>query len=356
MRSKFAFLVHPRNTLSSDMGELFWAPLRHVPDSIWASLFKHLPIPPQVTGRMSYRDAIDDVVGHIITVPFTPNQLITLPRAQVQAKLTAAVDLARDLGAHIVGLGALTAPASAGGKTLSKRDDVGITNGNAFTAVMTLKGVERLLERVGQDPLVAFVGATGSVGACLVKLYARKHSGRVMLVARNQGRIDKLAADIRRPDLRVETSIDMADVARADVVVLLTSAAEAILRSEHLKQGAVVLDDTVPRNTDRRLLTERPDVLIVDGGLVEIPGAKLRGPIGLPPNLAYACLAETMLLALDGHVGHFSIGAPELEQAEYMLDASQRHKDIGFHLAPFHSFGRPLPEDAGALGGVECAA
>ena len=34
---------------------------------------------------------------------------------------------------------------------------------------------------------------------------------------------------------------------------------------------------------------------IVDGGLVSVPGVHRRGFIGLPPGVAYACLAETLL-------------------------------------------------------------
>jgi len=355
MGKKFAFLVHPRNTLRSDMGELFGAPFAMVPDAVWSGIFRILPIPPQVTGRLSYGDTPTETSGFIITVPFTPKQLISLPRGKVQSRISWAVDMARDAGAEIVGLGALTAPASAGGKTLAKRSDVGITNGNAFTAAMTLRGIERLMARTKADPLIAFVGATGSVGSCLVELFSRKHSGRVLLVGRNLGRTERLATRIRRDDLQVLSSVDMSDVVQADIVVLLTSAAEALLRSEHLKKGAFVLDDTVPRNTDRRLLQERPDVVIVDGGLVQIPGARLRGPIGLPKGLAYACLAETMLLALEGHEGHFSIGTPSVEQAEFMMNAASRHPQIGFDLAPFRSFGKLLSDDA-HTGDVTCAA
>ena len=345
MRTKFAFLIHPRNTLHADMAQLLGAPFGLLPDVLWRAAFAKLPIAPLVTGRMSYADAQDEIVGSLITVPLTPTQLLTLPRAKVQAKIAAAVDKARDLGAKIVGLGGLTAPASVGGKSFAKRDDIGITNGNAFTAAMTLLGMERLLTRIPQrDPLIAFVGATGSVGSCLTRLYARKHAGRLLLVARNRGRLEALATEIRGNGADVTVSTDMAAVANADLVILLTSASEAVLRSEHLKRGAVVLDDTVPRNTDIRLIAERPDVLIVDGGLVEIPGLNLRGSIGLAPKISYACLAETILLALAGHEGHFSIGTPHVEQAEYLLTLAAKHRDIGFTLAPFRSFGKLISD------------
>jgi predicted amino acid dehydrogenase len=328
------------------MGLLFGAPFRLVPDAVWRAGFARLPVPPVVTGKMTYSDVPNETAGFLITVPLTPTQLLTMPRTKVQAKISAAVDKARDLGATVVGLGALTAPASAGGKAFAKRTDIGVTNGNAFTAAMTLMGMERLMTRMRRDPVIALVGATGSVGTCLTQLYARKHSGRLLLIARNQGRLDALAKDARGHGADVSVSTDMADVRNADLVVLLTSSADAVLRSEHLKSGAVVLDDTVPRNTDPSLVAERPDVLVVDGGLVEIPGADLQGSIGLAPKLAYACLAETMLLALAGHQGHFSIGTPLVEQAEYMLQLAKDHRQFGFSLAPFRSFGTLVSQPA----------
>ena len=360
MHHKFAFLMHPRHTVRSDMGELFGAPFSLIPDRAWAAAFDRLALPPMVTGKIFFPKSREEA-GLLITLPFTPQQMLTLPRSRIQAKLEAAVDKARDMGAKVVGLGALTASVSAGGKTLAKRNDIGITNGNAFTAAMTLAGVERLLPLLPSDPLIAVIGATGSVGSCLTRLFVRRHSGRLLLVARNRGRLDVLAGETRRDDVSVEVSTQMDDVSKADLVVLLTSSTESILKSEHLKRGAIVLDDTVPRNTDPSLLTARPDVLIVDGALVDVGGVEIRGAIGLPPRLAYACLAETMLLALDGHDGHFAIGAAAVDQAERMVMLADRWQELGFTLAPFRSFGRsvdPVSMTVRRLHGevVQCAA
>lgn len=344
------------------MGILFGKPFSLVPETVWRSALKHLPVPPMVTGKMSRVDMPEKIMGRIITVPLTPTQLLTMPRTQVQGRISAAIDKARDLGASVVGLGALTAPASAGGKAFAKRTDIGVTNGNAFTAAMTLQAIEKLLPSLGRDPLIAIVVATGSVGSCLTRLWARQHSGRLLLVARNEARLQTLATQVRRDGIDAAVSTNMGDVAQADLVVLLTSSPDALLRSEHLKRGAVVLDDTVPRNTDERLLTERPDVLIVDGGLVEIPGFDLRGSIALAPKLAYACLAETMLLALSGHKGHFCMGEAQVDQAEHILKLANEHRHLGFHLAPFRSFGRAITgSTARAVNGsleeqVSCAA
>ena len=156
----------------------------------------------------------------------------------------------------------------------------------------------------------------------------------------------------------------MADVRRADLVVLLTSSSDSLLESEHLKSGAVVLDDTVPRNTDPALLITRPDVLIVDGGArrCQRHHAFAAAAIGLPRGLAYACLAETMLLALDEHEGHFAIGAATVDQAERMVALADRWRELGFTLAPVPLL-RPHHRSEPALAGrwqprevIECAA
>jgi len=52
-----------------------------------------------------------------------------------------------------------------------------------------------------------------------------------------------------------------------------------------------------------------------------------------------------MLLALSGHQGHFCMGDAQLDQAEHILKLAKEHEHLGFHLAPFRSFGR-LIEDA----------
>ena len=341
---KFAFLIHPRSQVSSDITKLFnFAPLRLIPDGTYEAAMKRLPIPPLVTGQLRRSDAPNETAGWLVTVPLGARQLLELPRRFVQDKVAQAVDKAAELGAEIVGLGALTAPATLGGKTLEARQDVGITNGNAFTAAMTWMGIQRLLSRLPSDPHIAVVGATGSVGSCLIELLAKRPlSSQLTLVARHQGRLEALAKKVCRDGLEVNVSTDMTSVREADLVVLLTSSSEALLGSEHLKDGAVVLDDTQPRNTDSHLQTQRPDVLIVDGGLVEAPGIIMRGRVGLPKNMLYACLAETILLGLEGHSGHFGIGAPKLEQAEYMLTVARKHAKLGFHLAPLHSFGQLL--------------
>ena len=138
----------------------------------------------------------------------------------------------------------------------------------------------------------------------------------------------------------VRTSTSLEAVRAADLVLVLTSATDALIGSAQLKQGAVVLDDTQPRNTDPALAHERPDVLVIDGGVAAIPGIDVRGDIGLPRGLAYACLCETMLMAFSGHSEN-AVGQASHEHAVRMRDAARRFAHLGFGLADPLSFGRP---------------
>jgi predicted amino acid dehydrogenase len=291
----------------------------------------------------------DEPDGWIIVVPATPRQLLTENRRWVVGRVESAIDRAEALGARIVGLGALTAPATGAGRMLRERPGMTVTTGNAFTAHLTVEGLRRLAAAASGSHL-AIVGATGSVGSCVVRLLADEPvASDLTLVSRGGQRLEDLAAEVRGSGVAVRTSTSMDAVRDADVVLVLTSATDALLGSEHVKRGALVLDDTQPRNTDPRLREERPDVLVIDGGVAAVPGIDIRADIGLPRGLAYACLCETMLMGFDG-MATSSTGQASVAHARRMRDAARRFAHLGFTLADPLSFGRPAawPAPAGA--------
>ena len=349
---RFAFLVHPRARIGVDMARM-WRPLGRIPEGGWQWGFRHLPIPAQPYASIRRRDSADRAVaGWVIAVPVSARQMLTEDRDWVVSRIEAAIDRAESLGATVVGLGALTAPATGAGRLLRERPGVTLTTGNAFTAHLTVEALRRLLP-AAPGAHVAIVGATGSVGSCVVRLLADEPLGTdLTLVARDARRLNDLADEFRSrgTGVLVRTATSMEAVREADLVLVLTSATDALIGSEHLKSGAVVLDDTQPRNTNPSLETERPDVLVVDGGVAAVPGIDLRGDIGLPRGLAYACLCETMLMAFSGHRGA-ALGAASVDHARRMRDAARRFAHLGFTLADPLSFGRPVdwPEPSAAV-------
>ncbi|KAF2413199.1 semialdehyde dehydrogenase [Microbacterium sp. B35-04] len=337
----FAFTVHPRARLREDLARA-WRPLGLVPERVYDTALRRLPLAPVTMASVQIGG---ERVGHVVLVPFGARHLLSNVE-EGRRRVSRAVDRAAALGADVVGLGALTATVTAGGITLRERTDIAVTNGNAFTAAIVEDQIRMLLPHVSSRasrPHVAVVGATGSVGTAVTKLLARDCAdARLTLIARTAPRLEALAASIAG-DVDVATAQSIDAVGDADLVVLLTASADTLLGPEHLAPGAIVLDATQPRNTSPALAVARPDVLVVDGGIVSIPSLRLTGgEIGLPDGRSYACFAETAILALSGHSGHFSLGNPTLDQVDAIRERARGLGHLGFHAADPTSFGRPV--------------
>jgi len=64
---------------------------------------------------------------------------------------------------------------------------------------------------------------------------------------------------------------------------------------------------------------------------------------GFPPKMAYACMSETMILALEGRYEGFTLGKQiSVEQVEEITSLAEKH---GFKLAGFRSFEKAVSEE-----------
>jgi fatty aldehyde-generating acyl-ACP reductase len=205
---------------------------------------------------------------------------------------------------------------------------------------------------------VAVVGATGSIGHTSALLLA-PHAGQMTLVGRDLARLEPIAEQVRQrggKPVQVNNSVE-AGLRDADVIVTVTSAADAIIEPQHLKRGAVVCDVARPRDVSVRVAKERSDVLVIEGGCVAVPGnltitkTTKKGvdrpgvpfSFGFPPGTAYACMSETMMLALDGRYESFTLGKTvSVAQAEEMWRLAKKH---GFQLAGFRSFEEAVTDE-----------
>nr|MBO2478229.1 hypothetical protein [Bacillota bacterium] len=82
---------------------------------------------------------------------------------------------------------------------------------------------------------------------------------------------------------------------------------------------------------------------MLDGGVIEVPGRPWFGwDFGYEQGLAYACMSETMMLALEKDYRHTSLGSDLTPESMLrMQQLAQRH---GFKLAGLRSFDRPVTE------------
>jgi len=342
---QFAFVIHPLSA-RRDIARKYPF-VRLLPESWveWGLRHKSPMEVSHITGVRSITGA--ETEGWFVGCPLTPKLLANLPLDEVYGKIIDTVRIAEDLGAKIIGLGAHTSVVGDGGITIAKNSKIAVTTGNSFTVATGIEGSIKAAEMMGIDPSsarAAVVGAAGSIGWTCSQVLARTTS-MLTMVDLSQERLDGLAGRLAGSKAAVTTTTDIASGIRdADIVITVSSAVDAIIEPHFIKRGAVVCDIARPRDVSARVVQERDDVLVIEGGVVAVPGdVNFNFDFGFPPKTAYACMSETMLLALEGRCESFTLGKTvSLEQVEETNRLAAKH---GFRLAGFRSFEKAVTED-----------
>jgi hypothetical protein len=174
------------------------------------------------------------------------------------------------------------------------------------------------------------IGATGSIGSVSARLLAMAFD-EVVIAARDLKKLEELKASILEdtPDAKVTCSIDYDNLlSDMDMIVTSTSGAgKKILDITKVKPGCVITDVARPLDLPPSEVAKRPDVLVIESGEIELP-TKVKGmkTIGLPPNVIYACLAETIVLALEGRFEVFTVGRDtEWEKVKEIYKLGLKH-------------------------------
>jgi predicted amino acid dehydrogenase len=296
----------------------------------------------EITGVVSAQTG-RDLKGWFIACPYTPPTMLSLPEKTVYNKLVACGHMAEDLGARILGLGAYTSVVGDAGKTVAERLDIPVTTGDSYTVYMAVEAVREAAQVMGMDfpqTTLAIVGATGSIGGACAELLADK-VGELILVGRRQDALEEKRERLAGKQAHLSVSLEVGSIYRADIVIAVSSAVHAVIEPQHLKPGAVVLDVARPRDVSRQVEEKRDDVLVIEGGMVEVPGqVNFNFDFGFPPGKSFACMAETMALALEGRYEDYTIGKEiSLERVMEIGSIASRH---GFRLSGFRSFERAV--------------
>ena len=295
-----------------------------------------------ITGVRSITGA--ETEGWFIACPLTPKMMTDkLPLEAVYERIAQCADLAKSYGAEIIGLGAFTSVVGDGGVSVAARSPIPVTTGNSYTIATACEGVLKACELLNIDisnSTLAVVGATGSIGKTCARVLARSFS-RVILVGRDLERTQAVADEIPN----AESTTDISRIREADAIVTVSSAGKELVLPEHLRPGAVVCDVARPRDVSRRVVQERPDVLVVEGGVVAVPGdVDFHFNFGFPPKMAYACMSETMMLALENRPESYTLGKDvSVEQVDEMDRLALKH---GFKLAGFRAFEKTVGPEA----------
>ncbi len=346
----FAFIIHPIQ-IKKDVSRKFPL-LGKILTEPQINFFSRYFPPVYLSEVNGIRSAATgrDLRGWLIACPFTPPTMMALPVETVYKKIVACGHMAEELGAKILGLGAFTSVVGDAGKTIAERLDIPVTTGDSYTVAMAVEAIReaaRVMELPMRESTVAVVGATGAIGRTCALLLAGE-SAELVLVGRQIEPLEALRDQCEGQGARVSASTEISAIYGADLILAVTSAVHAVIEPQHLKPGAVVCDVARPRDVSKRVAAERDDVLVIEGGMVEVPGEPdFHFDFGFPPRKAYACMAETMALALDGRYEDYTIGKEiTVAQVNQIEALAGRH---GFRLSGFRSFEQPVTDEQIAL-------
>lgn len=320
-KSRFSFVIHPLSTEYFKRVE----PLGHVTtvpgmSRVVEKTMAYIPpfVYSHVTGIVS--ETGDEAEGWLITVGGTPREMLAHPPEFTYSRLLEAAELSRRLGAQIMGLGAFTKVVGDAGVTVAKQAPLPVTTGNSYSASGALWAAHEAVRRLGiaevdEDGVIhgtaMVVGATGSIGAACARLLALA-ADELWLVSPEGAKLLQLKEEIERSEPRatVHVATDPAGpLPDMDMIVTATSAAgQKVLDIMCVKPGCVITDVARPLDLSAEDIAKRPDVLVIESGEVDLPGEVRMKDIGLPDGVVYACLAETIVLALEGRYENFTVG------------------------------------------------
>lgn len=339
--NRFAFVIHPlsKEFLKKDKAVDMLS--NFTPPAFLDAVEKVIAYAPpwvysRVTGIKSPLGV--EAEGWLLTVGGTPKQMLAHSPEFTYSRLLQAARMAKRMGAQIMGLGAFTKVVGDAGVTVAKKADIPITTGNSYSASGALWAAADAVRRMGLIKIekgkrikakTMVLGATGAIGSVCCRLLAKAFY-EIILVGRNTAKLLALKESILKEDPKTKITVTTRPdkfLKDMDVIVTATSGAgKKVLDITQVKPGCIITDVARPLDLSPEDVAKRPDVLVIESGEIELPGNPEMKSIGLPDKVTYACMAETIVLALEGRFEVFTIGRDiEWEKVKTIYKLGLKH-------------------------------
>lgn len=337
---KVSFIIHPlhqSHIWNAKHLRMFKKSPKFVKDTV-EKIVAHSPAMPfgKITGIKSIHNG-QEVSVDLYALPATPRQLLEMDEETAYRTLVRAVDHSAKNQSLLAGLGAYTKVIGDAGVSVNRRATIPVTTGNSYSTASTLWAAAEMVSELGFVKIpkkggllngkAMVIGASGSIGR-VCSLIVSESFKEVFLVAPRLEKLLELKEEIREISPATTVTISQKTgsfLGDVDLIITATSNQSGdVLDIEKVKPGAVICDCSRPLDISADAAAKRPDVLIIESGEIDLPGnVKIEGDIGLPKPSVYACLAETVLLALEGRYEPFSLSR------ELSLDKVKEIYEIG---------------------------
>jgi fatty aldehyde-generating acyl-ACP reductase len=329
---------------------------------IW---FKYsYPVVAEITLKKaanSNRKIKKHITGWAILVPNSTEQLLKDGQLR-KRKILQAAKLGAGLGAKISGMGGLIASFAGGGFYLAQKvKSSGFTTGHAYTVANIMKIFEKVTSQTGINPeklKIAIVGAGGSIGSGCAKFLAEKNIRNLILIDTTSfisiQKLAELKSAIlsKNPNIDVFTSGNLNDTRKAGLVIVATNSPFSIIKSCHLKKGAIVIDDSFPKNVSKETSDRRKDSIFLEGGAVQLPldlevymARNMPDLVDAPLTRLISCrelyssFSETVILAFNKWHKNYCLGNADIHLAKDIL---KKADNVGIKPAALQFFGQAI--------------
>jgi fatty aldehyde-generating acyl-ACP reductase len=295
--------------------------------------------PPQIVETIKVTSTTGkQIEGRYVESCFLPEMLATRRIKAAIRKILNAMALAQKSGLQITALGGFSSiifeEFNLGENNQVRNVELQFdrfTTGNTHTAYIICQQVEQISAQVGIDlsqATVAVCGATGDIGSAVCRwLDAKTEIAELLLIARNQERLQNLQAELGRGKI-MEL---MEALPQADIIVWVASMPKGVeIDPTSLKQPCLLIDGGYPKNLANQV--QYPGIHVACGGIVEHSldiDWKIMQIVSMdvPERQLFACFAEAMLLEFEGIHSNFSWGRNQITLAkmERMGEFSIKH-------------------------------
>jgi predicted amino acid dehydrogenase len=190
---------------------------------------------------------------------------------------------------------------------------------------------------------LAVLGATGNIGATLALMMAPQVESTLLIVRDAQSpRVKSMIEEIGRVTSKLEITDDLHALRKCNLIAAASNSPEPLIYAEHLSnEPVIVCDVAVPADVSADVAFERPLTTVMRGGVVRLPRNEefVIAGLDLEPGFSFACMAETLLMGLEGVSESVSFGPIKAEGVNWALEAAKKH---GFALGKFERVG-PAP-------------
>ena len=301
-------------------------------------------IPPRTLFKVKVKSITGSEIDGIYIETFIDPDKLEIQHAKTNVrKVMQAAAYAEKAGAAITTLGGFTSIVQEGNLDTFPKTGIKFTTGNTLTAAYIVKGVEAAAEKCGIDlgsSKLLILGATGDLGLACIDYFKNKVS-QMLLCARNQHRLEKLAKRLTDEDLHVKYHVSIDELLpEADIVICVASAVG--LNFSGYKKNILVCDAGYPKNVDQQI-NYSDEVWLFHGGMGQISMGYQFDPdysdtiYHYPaPGIGHGCVLEAIVLAFENKFESYSSGKGNIttEKMEEIYGWGLKH---GITLAPFHN-------------------